>query len=280
MRGEEETEVLVALKNIVLRQKNEINSLKKKVQELSGDLDENTQFKLSVLEKMPFAFWACRRSCEIVVWNKAAEHQYHYPADEAIGRDFVELFVHQYEADQAREDCIDIVDNKRVIRNIAHDVNKLGQQKKLLTHCFPMYHEGWKEYLQVEMSFEISDVEKLEQEICDIRDKAKEKVEVDRRVANELVVTLKSTATQCLSNHYASVQEEANRKISMIKQSGLEFGASEEDKSLVATKILELTERKRKIELWNRRMASRISSASDAEDLQHLMTEINQREIE
>src|SRR5688500_5691724 len=83
--------------------------------------DPDAELKLAIFDRLPMPVWACDRECRIVFWNDAAARLYGFPEEEAIGHDFVDLFVNIPEREKARIDCADIIDNNRPIRNMADD---------------------------------------------------------------------------------------------------------------------------------------------------------------
>ena len=63
------------------------------------------------------------------------ETLYGYSREEALEKDYVDLFVAQDEKVAARKDQIDIIDNGRTFHNIANDIGKNGNTLQLITNC-------------------------------------------------------------------------------------------------------------------------------------------------
>src|SRR5216683_4329787 len=123
-------------------------------------ISPQAQLKLAIFDRLPMPIWACDRDCRIVFWNSAAARLYGYSAEEAIGHNFVDLFVNEAEKEQARIDCVDIIDNDRPIRNMADDIDKHGNTRKLVTQCFAVYSVEGHSGLQVEISYEVQDIDR------------------------------------------------------------------------------------------------------------------------
>src|SRR4051812_36244882 len=97
------------VENITLR--GEIERLRAQVAELQqGKIPREQSLMLAIFDRGPFSVWASDRDCKIVLWSRGAERIYKIPHSEAIGADFVRLFVDKVEADRARGDCAKIVD--------------------------------------------------------------------------------------------------------------------------------------------------------------------------
>lgn len=110
-----------------------ISLLKEKEKQRAFSYED--QMKLLILDQSPFTIWASDRNCIIKFWEGQCEHHYGYTRDEAIGKDFVDLFVDEHEAQTAREDQINIIDNGAVYHNIANDHGKEGNNLYLITNC-------------------------------------------------------------------------------------------------------------------------------------------------
>lgn len=94
------------------------------------------QMKLSILDKSPFTIWASDRNCKITLWLGQSESLYGYSKEDALGKDYVDLFVAEDEKAAARADQISIIDEGAVFHNIANDIAKAGNTLQLLTNCF------------------------------------------------------------------------------------------------------------------------------------------------
>lgn len=162
----------------------ELNSLRQKVIELEKrkTYSREDSLKLAVVENAPFTMWACDRNFKIVIWNEQAKKVYGYSAREAIGKDFVELFVDEPEQEQARKDCIAIIDNGETFDNfLANDNDQFGNSLTMLTNCFRIWDEETRQFLQVEIGLEISDYDQSVKKHRTLREAGKESVALRKR---------------------------------------------------------------------------------------------------
>lgn len=114
------------------------------------------QMKLLILDSSPFTVWASDRNCKIRLWMGQCETLYGFSSKEAIGKDYVDLFVAEDEKVAARRDQIDIIDNEAVFHNIANDVGKNGNTLQLVTNCRRIKDPISGEYWNAEMGLVIS----------------------------------------------------------------------------------------------------------------------------
>ena len=134
---------------------------------------EEDQFLLKILDDSPFTIWASDRNCIIKFWEGQCELLYGYKKEQALGKDFVDLFVAEDEKKAAREDQLKIIDSGEVFHNIANDVAKNGNTLRLLTNCWRMKDPHSDEYWNVEMGlivdFFYQELERLEEIITESR---------------------------------------------------------------------------------------------------------------
>lgn len=132
----------------------EINKLIKEKSSCRVDM-----LKLKILDQIPFTMWACDRDFKIILWTCDTERIYGHNEMEAIGKNYLELFVDQYEREQSKIDCIKIIEGNLVQKNfIATDHSKDGRRPMLATNCFRIWDEETQDYLQAEVSLDISDI--------------------------------------------------------------------------------------------------------------------------
>lgn len=147
--------------------RNELALLRK-----SRALTREDRLKLSILDRSPFTIWACDKDFNIQLWAGACGRNYGYSADEAIGKNYLELFVDDHEKDQSCGDCIAIIEKDKVFSNfLASDIAEDGSTRLMLTNCFRIYDEDTQQWLQAEIGLEISDLEDSEKEHRNIREK-------------------------------------------------------------------------------------------------------------
>ncbi len=270
--------------DICLELKREVARLQQQLSELQEILGDDAQFKLAILERMPLTLWACDRECKIMLWNEAARKLYGYDKEQAIGSDFVDLFVDPLEGAQARMDVKLIVDNGKVIRNIANDKDSTGHIRRLLTHCFPVLDKKSGDVFQVELSFDISDIKQLEDEICDVRNQAKlisEKKTVEEKLLElSFFHNRKSGMGQHLQNFFMRKMDEYEKSLrthqDLISTRGIPSKEREQ--------YLKIIERERagqrSIGLWYRQIFADLTSAKTMEEIDQIGREINNREDE
>ncbi len=129
------------------------------------------QMKLVILDNSPFTIWASDRNCIIKLWMGQCETLYGYSSKEAIGKDYVELFVANDERLAARRDQIDIIDNEATFHNIANDVGKNGNVLQLVTNCRrikdPITGEFWNAEMGLIIDYLEQEREHLKQIIAE-----------------------------------------------------------------------------------------------------------------
>lgn len=133
----------------------EINKLKKE-----KSISREDRLKLKILERIPFTMWACNRKFEIVLWTCGSACIYKYNKKDVIGKNYLDLFVHEVEREQSKKDCIEIIDNDMIQDNfIATDCSRNGKRPMLATNCFRIWDEETQEYLQAEVALDITNLQ-------------------------------------------------------------------------------------------------------------------------
>ena len=129
------------------------------------------RMKLEILDQSPFTIWASDRDCKITFWDGQCERLYGYTREQAIGRDFVDLFVAVDEQDAARDDQLRIIDHGEVFHNIANDHGRDGNVLHLITICRRIRDIETEEYWNAEMGLIIdyfeAEKERLNQVIAE-----------------------------------------------------------------------------------------------------------------
>lgn len=182
------------------------------------------QMKLVILDNSPFTVWASDRNCIIKLWMGQCESLYGFSSEEAIGKDFVDLFVAEDEKVAARRDQIDIIDNEAVFHNIANDIGRNGNTLQLVTNCRRIKDPVSGEYWNAEMGLII---DYLEQE----KDRLKSIVNESQRI--------KSCVTQFIEDTKQVKEQFSNRKKSI--------NAAIRDCEQKATALRRRTEFKKKV---------------------------------
>lgn len=131
------------------------------------------RMKLAILDESPFTIWASDRDCKITFWDGKCESLYGYTKQEAIGKDYIRLFVSEDEQVAARKDQISIIDHGEVFHNIANDKGQNGNILHLITNCRRIRDPDTGEYWNAEMGIVIDyyedEKERLNQVIAESR---------------------------------------------------------------------------------------------------------------
>ena len=150
----------------------EINKLKKNASKLEKEfvINREDKLKLEILKKVPFTMWACDREFKIILWTCGSAFVYKYNKKEAIGKNYLELFVDPLEIEHSKKDCIEIIeDDMKQVDFIAIDLSKNGGRPMLATNCFRIWDEVTQDYLQAEVSLDITNIQEKMSEYNECR---------------------------------------------------------------------------------------------------------------
>lgn len=164
---------------------------------------KSDRFKLNAIDRAPFTLWASDSKNIIRYWECQCQVVYGHTAREAIGQNFLQLFVAEEERSQADIDAKKIIEGKEApgefCNNIAIDFSKMGTKVELMTNCFRVYDESSKEWLQAEIAIPtdldkvikkhaaiIADYERLKSQITEIKRDQKAFLETVSLKINEL----------------------------------------------------------------------------------------------
>lgn len=242
---------------------------------LKNDLEaQETSIKLAILEKIPMPVWACDRDCRIVFWNKSAARLYGYSREEVLGKDFVELFVNKPERAQARKDCEDIVDNDKFIKNMAEDIDKSGNTRKLVTQCFAVYDVAGHAGLQVEISYEVQDMDRLQAELRDMQEAYALEQRRVRDLKEENLRIMRARALACLESVCQNQSTRLSKKEDKLIEARM---LSSHSKSASAEIQIEIDEDRKKLLAWEKSMRAEIGAAKIVDDLEALLVKAENR---
>lgn len=228
----------------------------------------HAELKLAIFEHLPNPIWACDRHCRIVFWNEGAARLYGYSADEAIGRDFVDLFVNEPEQEKARLDCVDIIDNNRPIKNMADDIDKHGNTRKLVTQCFALYDVEGHSGLQVEMSYEVQDIERLQAELLKIQQAFRQAEQEREELRRKLLDVTRDRGVKALDAAFASVRDSLRGRAKSTDEIAL---SKDCDKQMVAKARAEIKSARERWLKWEREMRAQLMSEQSVEGLESLI---------
>jgi len=141
--------------------RDEIEILKRKLLE-AEQRSRDDRLKLAIIDKSPFTIWAADRDCKIRLWTPSAARVYGRSSVDAIGKDFVKLFLDHVEAADARKDCRHIIDDDAVFPNFLASDHTANGQRKMLTNCFRVQDPTSGDLLQAEVGIDISDLPERE----------------------------------------------------------------------------------------------------------------------
>lgn len=228
----------------------------------------DVELKLAIFHQFPMPVWACDRNCRIVFWNDAAARVYGFPVEEAIGQDFVDLFVNVPEREKARIDCMDIIDNNRPIRNMANDIDKHGNTRTLVTQCFAVYNIQEHPGLQVEVSYEVQDIERLQRELEDLQEEHRRAEQDREELRRKLVDVTRARALKALEWVVESVKGANRTRRKTIQEAELKKDA---DQQMLAKAKAEVKTESERLVRWERDIRNQLMSLTSAEELEALI---------
>lgn len=114
---------------------------------------------LEFFDGAPVSMWACDKDYKIVLWNSGAEAIYGVKKIDAIGRNYLTLFVDAAERAQSKVDCDRVINEGWTQYNcLAYDSGPTGRRRHMLTNVFRICHPLTGDHLQAEIGVEISDL--------------------------------------------------------------------------------------------------------------------------
>jgi PAS domain S-box-containing protein len=191
----------------------EVQELRQRLaaRELVPRLSNEQRLKLALFDLSPFTAWACTRDFKIVFWNRRAEEVYGHSAAEALGKDFVELFVDAPEQQPARDDCLKIIDGGLTYTNfLAYDQKRDGRRLTMLTNSFRVYDDERHAYLQAEVGLEISDLSESESKHRTLRELGMQLLALQIRTLD--------TQRKAFNERLEAAYHHARRKIDLKQQ--------------------------------------------------------------
>jgi PAS domain S-box-containing protein len=215
--------------------------------------------------------WACRRNFQIVLWNRRCEERYGCSRANAIGRNFFGLFVHDHERDQAEKDCIRIIDEGTVFVNfIADDHDATGKQIRVLTNCFRVWDERFKEWIQAEIGVDISDFETSADRHRTIREVGKKIQELKMHAAmQEFLAQKQDLRLKLRDSHAAKIRTwQARNDAALNLTERLESLVTDDGREKIAEKMRSLDSIRAEIESRLDALDERVAKARGIEELE------------
>lgn len=155
-------QTISSLEEIISKKNLEIEQAKRE------GLSKEDKTKLSFFNNLSdnIAVWAARGredNYEIVFWNGGAENIYGYSKDEAVSKNFIQLFISDIQKSDAQKDCDAIIETGTPYKNnIATDYNRRRKQITLITNTFRIDdYEREGKYLQGEIGLDVSDLQEF-----------------------------------------------------------------------------------------------------------------------
>lgn len=174
------------------------------------------RLKLQILDNVDFTIWACDRDLKIRLWEGSCEKVYSIKKEDAIGENYLELFVSSEERHQSKEDTLEIIDTSlpQPFR-LCDDTDGRGFPIQVITQCCRIeddeeieLHDGsHNKYLQAEMAINMNYENLLAEskKFKRIQESFEEDVEQQRKDCLEVLQTSKDRILEVADsriNHY------------------------------------------------------------------------------
>lgn len=187
------------------------------------------RMKLAILDESPFTIWASDRNCKIRLWEGKCEALYGYSKTQAIGKDYVDLFVSEDEQVAARKDQLSIIDENAIFHNIANDRGKHGNTLRLITNCFrikdPVSNEYWNAEMGLIIDYLEQEKKRLEQTITEsqlIKSCVSQFIEITKQYKEQFLNRKKSISAAIRTTEKSAVsirrRNEFKEKIKPIQE--------------------------------------------------------------
>jgi len=254
----------------------ELKALRQQVAELEQRraASREDRLKLAIVDRAPFTMWACNRNFEIVLWSANCEGIYGHCVADAIGQNYLELFVSPPERRQSEMDCLRIIDEDYVQTNfLAYDVAKDKTTRTVLTNCFRVWDEELGQYLQAELALEVSDLELRKEEHRRLRE-----VGIERLVREDRIKELRrEKLLNQLQHRYfekIDVVVRQERDIEEWRTKIRRMVGAEEAEEATRSQLEDIKRRREAIENRRKELSHRIAKATSIEDLEGIEYEL------
>lgn len=149
------------------------------------------RLKLQILDQVDFTIWACDSKFEIKLWEGTCEKIYQKKREEALGQNYLKLFVTPIERYQSKLDCENIISTGQPQTfRLCDDEDGRGCPIQIITQCCRIKDDDGRP-LQAEMAINVN-YEKLKrenQEFVDARNRENTEIEQTR---SEMLSALES----------------------------------------------------------------------------------------
>ena len=140
------------------------------------------RLKLQILDQVDFTIWACNDKFEIKLWEGTCEKIYQKRKEEALGQNYLKLFVTPIERYQSKIDCENIINTGQPQPfRLCDDEDGRGCPIQIITQCCRIKDDDGQP-LQAEMAINVN-YEKLKhenQEFVDARNRENYEIEQTR----------------------------------------------------------------------------------------------------
>ena len=181
------------------------------------------------------------------------------------------MFVNKAEQAKARIDCADIIDNNKPIKNMADDIDKHGNTRKLVTQCFALYNVAGHSGLQVEISYEVQDIDRLRQELVSVQEAYKRAEDEREEMRRKLVEVTRTRALDALDSMVASVKESLKIRRKAIEEAGL---MKDVDKQMISKVRAEIKDERERLIRWEQDIRQQVMSRTEVGELETLIASI------
>lgn len=240
-------------------------------------------YKLQFLDSVPLPTWSANIQGKIVHWSSPAEKTYGYTADRAMNRNFIDLFVIDPEKKQAQDDLVCIIFGQEGPEhfNLCKDKDKNGRQIYLVTCCFPVLDPRNSEIVQAEISFDLSRLDALKEELEEMHRKHRAEEEGARaiRLARERAVieTLTRELFSDVKQHYDTRRAEIERRINIAKEKLADDTVTKNQKKFFENELSENLKDLANLDRWEADVKAEIARADTKENLENLRGTIRQK---
>lgn len=153
---------------------------------ISDEDDGDLALILEILRRAKLTIWAAdgpEDDFGVCYWSRGAERVYGYSREEAVGNNYIDLFVNPSEREQAIADHVRMVaeDEEYEWDWAADDVAKDGAVHTMLTNCFPVLDPRRNKWVLAELGVDIS---KKEQASAKLRKLQAESVIKEAKASN------------------------------------------------------------------------------------------------
>lgn len=254
----------------------ELKALRQRIAELEQRraASREDRLKLAILDRSPFTMWACKRNFEIVLWSANCEGIYGYSEADAIGQNYLELFVSPPEREQSEIDCLRIIDEDYVQNNfLAYDQAKDKTVRTVLTNCFRIWDKELDDYLQAEVALEVSDLELRKEEHRRLREVGIERLAREDRLKG---LRREKLLNQLQHRYFEKVDVvvRQERNIKEWKTKIRRMLDAEKAEEVTKSQLEDIQYRKEKIENRRKELYNRIISATTVEGLEGIEYEL------